>query len=460
MKVKVNVHDRIFVVPCGEGGQTMKWLAMVAAQRYALAVPNGRSRAREESHSKRGFFLPEMLWTEGQLLTNPEARISDIMEDGAVINVNLQQNVELDDVGAPKLSAWAEHAFSHSNASKMRVEIAKRRQAAADREVERQAIMERRQKEYASRKSQGAMHVVVAGDLESNEDVEAALMYDLNTLDLRAIEKSPVQHKALRLVLLEHFRMLNSIFIHYCGVARPGHIFGMCYDEFAHFLHLCNMCHARHDEEALRGIFAESASNRLPGGLNSSAPIPKLLSRADFVYGIMRAAASLATGGAADTVDAIEDALLEKIQPGWEAYQQDAILQAMSEKSTQAMIQDNRTHLKRVFEQHSRPEDGPGQTANRDVMLLEGLKDACEESGLLAEVLAEERADEKARKICLNAVLSAQNDPEEVRELPEVAFMEFVHAVARIAVEVLESKDVQQKIRIGIDYMLEYSLSL
>lgn len=49
--------------------------------------------------------------------------------------------------------------------------------------------MERRQKEYASRKSQGAMHVVVAGDLESNEDVEAALMYDLNTLDLRAIEK-------------------------------------------------------------------------------------------------------------------------------------------------------------------------------------------------------------------------------------------------------------------------------
>ena len=52
-----------------------------------------------------------------------------------------------------------------------------------------------------------------------------------------------------------------------------------------------------------------------PGGRNSSAPIPKLLSRADFVYGIMRAAASLATGGAADTVDAIEDALLEKIQP-------------------------------------------------------------------------------------------------------------------------------------------------
>ena len=42
----------------------------------------------------------------------------------------------MDDVGAPKLSAWAEQAFSHSNASKMRIEVAKRRKAAADQEVE------------------------------------------------------------------------------------------------------------------------------------------------------------------------------------------------------------------------------------------------------------------------------------------------------------------------------------
>ena len=48
----------------------------------------------------------------------------------------------------------------------------------------------------------------------------------------------------------------------------------------------------------------------------------------------------------------------------------------------------------------------------------------------------------------------------ETRELSEVVFAEFVHAVARIAVEVLESKDVQHKIRLGIDYMLEYSLNL
>ena len=45
-------------VSCGEGMQTLKWLALVASQRYALTVPHGRTRSREDSHSKRGFYLP------------------------------------------------------------------------------------------------------------------------------------------------------------------------------------------------------------------------------------------------------------------------------------------------------------------------------------------------------------------------------------------------------------------
>ena len=63
-------------------------------QSQSLAVPHGRSRARESSsNQKRGFFLPDMLWTEGQILTNPTASISDIIEDGAVIHVTLQVRV-------------------------------------------------------------------------------------------------------------------------------------------------------------------------------------------------------------------------------------------------------------------------------------------------------------------------------------------------------------------------------
>lgn len=34
MKVTVEVNDMKFLVPVGDGGQSLKWLAMVAAQRY------------------------------------------------------------------------------------------------------------------------------------------------------------------------------------------------------------------------------------------------------------------------------------------------------------------------------------------------------------------------------------------------------------------------------------------
>ena len=48
-------------IPCGDGEQKVKWLGLVAAQRYALMVPQGRSRMREASHATTGFYLPKTI---------------------------------------------------------------------------------------------------------------------------------------------------------------------------------------------------------------------------------------------------------------------------------------------------------------------------------------------------------------------------------------------------------------
>ena len=59
LRVMVRVHDMTFVIPCGDGSQQIKWLANVAAQRYALARrSHGRSRQRESKLSTNGFFMP------------------------------------------------------------------------------------------------------------------------------------------------------------------------------------------------------------------------------------------------------------------------------------------------------------------------------------------------------------------------------------------------------------------
>jgi hypothetical protein len=58
MKLLAHVHGLTFTIPCGNGDQTVKWLGMVASQRYSLLAPHGRQRMREDAHIKQGLFMP------------------------------------------------------------------------------------------------------------------------------------------------------------------------------------------------------------------------------------------------------------------------------------------------------------------------------------------------------------------------------------------------------------------
>ena len=166
------------------------------------------------------------------------------------------------------------------------------------------------------------MNVVVAGTLDTAEDVEAAVDFDTSTMQLRVLEPNMTAHPGIRLLLMEHYRLLNSIFIHYCGTAKPGHIFGMNYDEFAHFLHFVKAYHAKTDVNVMREIFTEAASSHMPTGkgLSPNSPALTLLSRARFVYAIMREATKMEdqTGASSDVVDQVEDLLMNHVQPSWD----------------------------------------------------------------------------------------------------------------------------------------------
>ena len=74
MKVTVEVNDMKFLVPVGDGGQSLKWLAMVAAQRYVrvgvghmrlssanrfvrLMMLSAQSREGGKRHGHEGWIL-------------------------------------------------------------------------------------------------------------------------------------------------------------------------------------------------------------------------------------------------------------------------------------------------------------------------------------------------------------------------------------------------------------------
>lgn len=91
MKVTVVVNGLSFNVPCGEGGQTFKWLGLVSAQRYALMMPHGRCRTREDAHAKVGFYVPAQVaeLQTGEVM-HPGNRLADHCNDGDSFEVMLQ----------------------------------------------------------------------------------------------------------------------------------------------------------------------------------------------------------------------------------------------------------------------------------------------------------------------------------------------------------------------------------
>lgn len=89
MRVLAKVHGLQFTIPCGDGSQSVKWLGLAVAQRYALAAPHGRCRTREDAHLTQGFFLPAGVFKAGASL-HPTNRVGEVCKDNDTLTVQLQ----------------------------------------------------------------------------------------------------------------------------------------------------------------------------------------------------------------------------------------------------------------------------------------------------------------------------------------------------------------------------------
>ena len=127
MHVRCRVRGKQMRVPCGDGSQPVRWLAVVVAQRFAQMQPNGRRRGREESGIARGFYIPDNVTLRGSLCA-PNERIADVLKDGDEVAVQLRDG-ELKD-GAPVISDWSAEAFCHDEATLRRLADKKAREAA------------------------------------------------------------------------------------------------------------------------------------------------------------------------------------------------------------------------------------------------------------------------------------------------------------------------------------------
>mmetsp|Transcript_19819 Transcript_19819/g.33675 ORF Transcript_19819/g.33675 Transcript_19819/m.33675 type:complete len:507 (-) Transcript_19819:137-1657(-) len=120
MKIKAKVvfgsHDRTFHIPCGAGDKTIKWLGIVASQRYSNAAPNGALRRRDDFcgiSDKTQYQVDHVYLPDGKIV-HPGIMIFDSdLKDGDEVTVRLSSRVAVNSgTGSASQSKWSLLAFS------------------------------------------------------------------------------------------------------------------------------------------------------------------------------------------------------------------------------------------------------------------------------------------------------------------------------------------------------------
>ena len=122
MKIRTRVEfqgqQRDFVIPCGTGDKTIKWLGIVASQRFSNAAPNGALRRRDDFcgiTEKAQYQVDSIILPNGRV-AHPGRYINESdLKDGDEVLVRLSADLLIiSKNGIPHQSQWASIAFNTS----------------------------------------------------------------------------------------------------------------------------------------------------------------------------------------------------------------------------------------------------------------------------------------------------------------------------------------------------------
>ena len=240
----LHVHEHHFIQPCKEGTQPVKWLAMVAAQRFSMTNPRGRVRQREGPKSPRGGFTPSELrsprtrrikknqavpdWeainkrakgliihgTVEEDFIHPDSKIKDVFRDGDRVVINLN----VGGTGA-RVTRFHSYAFHNSSAAQERrqeyeEEVEKEQEAADDRALEEIKAHIRKNTDILFGSSASPHLVHTTSELSAAFDVEWGLMEAEHFI---SEDNSP---EAVRGCLEIYYTPLRAAFKHWSAAGK------------------------------------------------------------------------------------------------------------------------------------------------------------------------------------------------------------------------------------------------
>ncbi|KAL7542507.1 hypothetical protein ACHAWF_007191 [Thalassiosira exigua] len=265
VKIKRGKEETQITLPVGNGAQTVKWLAGAAAYRLVNdTVHHGTMTrpGRERRLGRRTQLLPKDVYTDDTPFLHPYDVVRDRLADGDTVCVDLYDTLELDEYGAPVLSAWARIAYRLQDRHRE-----ERERLAEEKRVEVETFKTEREaaalvaRMNVERPKIERMRQVMASQLLSDDMIAATLSQDWSLIKNSGILENIVpdegQQEEIRAFFFRYFVELSDMYKFYSAVNSGGGTHTLEYIELCKFLTETGILSEEHSNAILR-IFVDS----------------------------------------------------------------------------------------------------------------------------------------------------------------------------------------------------------
>ena len=402
------MDDEKLDLSVGDGTQSFKWLA--------LAV---QTRMKQEKIARRRNGPDDVLVIgisneRGDLL-DPGDKIFEhtINPEGIAVTIELAPSLANDEHGDPLLTDWYAAAYVKSTSgSKWHDEITAWRDRLTKIREDNRAL---------DIPSHSLLHI---GEFSATDAIKAFEL-DWARIDLEkiGIGKGDFRRKAIHDLLRESYHIICNFFQHFVSTGRVGDKYGLSVVEFGHILHYLRVHNYRSSKDRVVDIFYGVVVGETP-----------LMSRPNLVEGLIKfcileypdkslpeEALSLIHGAMGEYWTQLNSNYIAYTSYGDEMLKQAMLQYYHPMKEAFSLWSDKSSKF------------GPSLKISdfTEMLCTSGLTDATNDQA------------------CLNAFLQSQLNPTLAWELDELVFIEFFEALARVAIQIIDTAGFSdaQKVR-------------
>ncbi len=421
----VHISDDVSVnISLGNGRQTFRWLAhAVQARLLNMKVLRG-------GYEKEHRCITSFKNVSGELINPFDMIMEHVAVHSETVDLWAQcdTQIEIDKNGDPIYPEWLAAAVVLS-------EEGRRWQSDIAMSREREKLSA----DPTASLLPGSTLVQVGGISHSKGGVASAFSIDYPHINLAGMA---VNKNVLNDILLDkiksNYSHICNIFIHFCGPGQLGKPYGMSKAEFGRVLHYMGLANYKESAVEIDEIYLKSLSSKIIPGV---AP---LMSRAEMVRGLFLQLDALTSGqGREDDKDGMFQVLVERelignMEKTWEKISS-MYVTCTDDVDMQRIVLDNKQAMLSTYKLWGDVENG---------VTLQSLIDLIDNATIQAI---------PSEKQCVAAFIDAQLDPHPDKELSTLVFREFTEAVARFAVEVIDTEGLTKsdKVRLAFNSIAE-----